>query len=167
MKRFLVTTLATAMIAVSLVGCGADKDTGKGNGSSVEQKYEDVSPKAVVEELTAEYIRMPMPIDETMATEMFHINTDDVEEYAISKTGMSPGVGFIMVAKAKEGKLDAVKATFDQVLADQVNAAFYPDEKEIAESAEVRVDGNIVSLMIMHSEVAADAEAAYEAALNK
>ncbi len=167
MKRFLVTALATAMIAVSLVGCGADKDAGKENGSSVEQKYEDVSPKAIVEEVSSQYVTMPMPIDDAMASEMFHINLDDVEEYAISKTGMSPGVGFIMVAKAKEGKLDAVKATFDQVLADQVNAAFYPEEKEIAESAKVRVDGNIVSLMMMNSEVAADAEAAFEAALNK
>ena len=167
MKRFLVTALATAMIAVSLVGCGADKDAGKENGAAVEDKYEDVSPKAIVEEISTEYVRMPMVIDETMAAEMFHINADDVEEYAISKTGMSPGVGFIMVAKAKEGKLDAVKATFDQVLADQVNAAFYPDEKEIAESAEVRVDGNVVSLMIFHSEVSADVEAAYDAALNK
>ena len=67
-----------------------------------------------------------------------------------------------MVVKAKEGKVDAVKAAVEQVLADKVGQAFYPEEKEISESAEVRVDGNLVSLLILNNEVASDAVAKYE-----
>ncbi len=171
MKRFLVTALATAMIAVSLVGCGGNKGSEEGNGTKVEDtqdKYADVSPKEVVQQLVdGGYIVMPMPIDDAMATEMFHINMDDIEEYSIAKTGMSPGIGFAMVVKAKDGKVDAVKEAAEKVLADQVNNAFYPEEKEVAESAKIRVDGNIVSLMMFNPEVSADAEAAYDEALNK
>jgi GMP synthase (glutamine-hydrolysing) len=57
---------------------------------------------------------------------------------------------------------DAVKAAVEQVLADKVGQAFYPEEKEISESAEVRVDGNLVSLLILNKEVASDAVAKYE-----
>ena len=154
MKKILVTALVATMLTISLIGCGGDP-------------YADVSPKAIVQQLETEYVRMPMPVDEAMAQEMYHINLDDVEEYAITKTGMSPGVGFAMVVKAKDGKVDAVKEAVDKVLADQVNAAFYPDEKEIAEAAEVKVDGNIVSLLIFHSEVSADVEKVYQEALDK
>ena len=159
MKMILVSTLIAIMVGATLTGCG-NKNTG--NSSSVEQTS-SVSAKEVVEKLNEEgYVVAPLEIDDTMAQEMYHINLDDVEDYGIIQTQRSPGVGFIMVVKAKEGKVDAVKAAVEQVLADKVGQAFYPEEKEISESAEVRVDGNLVSLLILNKEVASDAVAKYE-----
>ena len=97
-----------------------------------------------------------------MASEIYHLNLDDVEDYGILETQISPGPGFIMVVKAKEGKVDAVKTSVDQVLKDKVGKAFYPEEQEITESAEVKVDGNLVSLFILNSEVASEAQSTYE-----
>ena len=66
-----------------------------------------------------------------------------------------------MVVKAKDGKVDAVKASVEQVLQDKIGSAFYPEEQEVAENAKVEVNGNLVSLFIVNSEVSADAEAKY------
>lgn len=163
MKKILVSTLIAIMVGATLTGCG-NKNTG--NSPSTEQSAEQtasVSAKDVVEKLNEkEYVRAAAEIDDTMASEIYHLNLEDVEDYGILETQISPGPGFIMVVKAKEGKVDAVKASVEQVLQDKVGNAFYPEEKEIAESAEVKVDGNLVSLFILNSEVASDAQATYE-----
>ncbi|WP_133015536.1 DUF4358 domain-containing protein [Clostridium cuniculi] len=163
MKKILVSTLIAIMVGATLTGCG-NKNTG--NSSSTEQSQQQtasVSAKDVVEKLNEkEYVRAAAEIDDTIASEIYHLNLDDVEDYGILETQISPGPGFIMVVKAKDGKVDAVKASVEQVLQDKVGNAFYPAEKEIAESAEVKVDGNLVSLFILNSEVASDAQATYE-----
>ena len=163
MKKILVSTLIAIMIGATLTGCG-NKNTG--NSSSTEQSEQQkasVSAKDVVEKLNEkEYVRAAAEIDDTMASEIYHLNLDDIEDYGILETQISPGPGFIMVVKAKEGKLDAVKATVEQVLQDKIGKAFYPEEQEITESAEVKVDGNLVSLFILNSEVASEAQSTYE-----
>lgn len=163
MKKILVSTLIAIMIGATLTGCG-NKNTG--NLSSTEQSHQQnasVSAKDVVEKLNEKgYVRLPAEMNDTIASEIYHLNLDDVEDYGILETQISPGPGFIMVVKAKEGKVDAVKASVEQVLQDKVGKAFYPEEQEITESAKVNVDGNLVSLFILNSEVASDAQGTYE-----
>lgn len=163
MKKILVSTLIAIMIGATLTGCG-NKNTG--NSSSTEQNEQQtssVSAKDVVEKLNEKgYVRAAAEIDDTMASEIYHLNLDDIEDYGILETQISPGPGFIMVVKAKEGKVDAVKASVEQVLQDKIGKAFYPEEQEITESAEVKVDGNLVSLFILNSEVASEAQSTYE-----
>lgn len=163
MKKILVSTLIAIMVGATLTGCG---NKNNGNSSSTEQSQQQtasVSAKDVVEKLNEkEYVEAAAEIDDTIVSEIYHLNLDDVEDYGILETQISPGPGFIMVVKAKDGKVDAVKASVEQVLQDKVGNAFYPAEKEIAESAEVKVDGNLVSLFILNSEVASDAQATYE-----
>lgn len=163
MKKILVSTLIAVMIGATLTGCG---NKNSGNSSSVEQSTQQtnsVSAKEIVEKLNEkEYVRAAAEIDDTMASEIYHLNLDDIEDYGILETQISPGPGFIMVVKAKEGKVDEVKASVEQVLQDKIGSAFYPEEQEVSESAEVRVDGNLVSLFIVNSDVSADAQATYE-----
>ena len=162
MKKILVSTLIAVMVGATLTGCG-NKNTG--NSSTIEEGTEQtssVSAKEVVATLKEEgYVRMPAEVDDTMAKEIYHLNLDDIEDYGILETQISPGPGLIIVVKAKDGKVDAVKASVEQVLQDKIGNAFYPEEKEIAENAEVKVDGNLVSLFILNSEVASDAESKY------
>ena len=160
MKKILVSTLIAIMVGATLTGCG---NNNTGNSASTEQQVSSVSAKEVVENLNEKgYVRAAAEIDDTMASEIYHLNLDDVEDYGILETQISPGPGFIMVVKAKDGKVDDVKASVEQVLQDKVGNAFYPEEKEVAENAEVKVDGNLVSLFILNSEVASDANATYE-----
>lgn len=162
MKKILVSTLIAVMVGATLTGCG-NKNTG--NSSTIEEGTEQtssVSAKEVVATLKEEgYVRMPAEVDDTMAKEIYHLNLDDIEDYGILETQISPGPGLIIVVKAKDGKVDAVKASVEEVLQDKIGNAFYPEEKEIAENAEVKVDGNLVSLFILNSEVASDAESKY------
>lgn len=160
MKKILVSLLVAAMVGATLTGCGSK--TEGGNGAAVEQTS-NVSAKEVVDKMLEQnYIPMPMVLDEAQAKEMYNINLDDIESYEIAETGRMPGVGFIVVAKAKEGKVDAVKAAVEKIKEDKVGAAFYPEEKEIAEKATVEVNGDFVSLFILNEEVAQDAENFYK-----
>ena len=161
MKKILVSFLVAAMVGATLTGCGSKSEGG--NGASVEQTS-SVSAKDVVDKLK-EYIPMPMEPTEEEAKDIYHLNLEGVESYGIALTGRSPGVGFAMVVKAKEGKVDAVKASVDKVLEDRVGAAFYPDEKEVAEKAKVEVDGNFVSLLIFNDDVVDEATQAYKDAI--
>ena len=52
-------------------------------------------------------------------------------------------------------------SSVEQVLQDKIGSAFYPEEQEVAENAKVEVNGNLVSLFIVNSEVSVDAEAKY------
>lgn len=158
MKKLLVSALIAVMVGATLTGCG---NKNVGNGSSVEQTS-SVSAKEVVDKLNEEgYVRMPAEIDDTMAKDIFYLNLDDVEDYGILLTQVSPGPGLIAVVNAKEGKVDNVKASLEQYLQDQIGNAFYPEEKDAAENAKVEVNGNLVSLFLLNSEVASDAEAKY------
>ena len=159
MKKILVSVLIAVMVGTTLTGC---KNSNSGNGANVEQ-ISSVSAKEIVKKLNEkEYVRGAMEADDIMAAEIYHLNLDDVEDYGILETQISPGPGFIMVVKAKEGKVDAVKSSVEQVLQDKIGSAFYPEEQEVAENAQVKVDGNLVSLFILNSVVSSDAEKDYE-----
>lgn len=162
MKKILVSMLIAVMVGATLTGCG---NKNSGNDSATEQgaqQNSSISAKEVVEKLNEEgYVRMPGEIDDNMAKDIYHLNLDDVEDYGILETQISPGPGLIVVVKAKDGKVDAVKASVEEILQDKIGNAFYPEEKEVAENAEVRVDGNLVSLFILNSEISSDADAKY------
>lgn len=161
MKKFLISVLAAAMIGATLTSCGA-KDN---NGTKVEQSNINLSMSA--SDMTNKLVDsgmviMPMPVDDQMAKELYHLNLDDVEEYGISETGRSPGNALIIIVKAKEGKVESVKESLDKVLEDKIGKAFYPEEKEIAESSEVKVKGNYVSLFILPQDQLEEANKIYE-----
>lgn len=154
MKKKLVTLLVSAILAISLTACSTNTTS------------KDIEVKSLVDKMVTEgYVVMPMAVDDAMAKDIYHLNLDDVEEYAIAKTGRSPGLGLIIVVQAKEGKVDSVKASIEKVLEDEIGKAFYPAEKEIAENAKVEVNGNYVSLFILNEEVSADAIKMYNEAI--
>lgn len=156
MKKALLVMISMILFAVTLVGCGS---TNQVASFSVKQLVNEMVNKG--------YVTLPKEVNETSAQEIYHIDLNNVEEYAIADTGRSPGIGLIVITKAKEGKVDAVKASMEQLLQDKVGNAFYPDEQVAAERAQLRVDGPYVSLFILHEEVENDALAMYMAALGK
>ncbi|MGL4799675.1 MAG: DUF4358 domain-containing protein [Cellulosilyticaceae bacterium] len=157
MKKIL-TLLSTALLAaVLLVACGSPATTGP---------KDIVVPELVSAMVENGYIPMPMEIDAAAAQEMYLINPDNVTEYAIAKTGRSPGIGLIVIAEAKEGKVEEVKTAMEQLLKQEVGNAFYPDEVDAAQQAEIMVDGPYVSLFILNPEVKDEAIAMYKDAIN-
>lgn len=161
MRKVLVSLLMAAVLGTSLTACSSTgSDTKVEQGSKEEMS---ITPQQFIEKLTEkELMAMPMEVDEAMATEMFHLNMDDVEEYAIAKPMMSAATSFAVVVKAKEGKVDAVKASVEKILADEVGNAFYPAQQEAAEKAQVEVKGNYVSLFIYEEEGLVEVQKLYE-----
>ena len=153
MKKLVAALMILVASTTALVGCGAEK-----TNTEVKSNTEAAVEKAPLEELLnqmveAGAVRMPMPVDETLAQEAYHIDLEVVEEYAIAQTGISPGPGLIVMVKAKEGQLDQAKANMEALLEAQVGNAFYPAEQEAAEKAEIIVEGNYVALFILNDEV--------------
>lgn len=164
MKKVLVSMLLVSAAAVSMVGCG-NKTEAPNNNTNVEQNEQgntsqesnnsgDLNVRGIMDgllELNA--IPMPMDITEEDAKEIYHLDLNNVEEFAISVCGRSPGVGLAVLVEAKEGKVDSVKQSVEAVLADNVANAFYPMEQEAYENAKVEVNGNLVSLIVVDSSV--------------
>ena len=135
----------------AFVGCTNQQEPAKNEQVVVVEK---VPLQDLVDEMVAQNIvRMPMPIDDTLAQESYHIDLNTVDEYAIAETGISPGPGLAVIAKAKEGQLEQVIANMEALLQDRIGNAFYPAEEEAAKQAEIIVDGNYVALFILHDEV--------------
>ena len=164
MKKIKLMMMAL-LVSVVAVGCSSASN-GETNTPATEETTSNVSLKEIATQLgEKEYIIMPLEISDEEAKEIYHVNTDVLEDYGIAKTGRMPGVGFAFMVKAKEGKLEEAKAIVEQVKADQVGNAFYPDEVEAAQSAEILVNGNYVALFILNDEVKADAIKLYEDAI--
>lgn len=153
MKKFAAIMMLLLASTTAFVGC-TNNQAPNNNGSEQVVVVEKAPLNELLDEMIAQnLVRMPKPIDETLAEEAYHIDPNVVEEYAIAETDISPGPGLIVMVKAKEGKVEEAKANMEALLQDRIGNAFYPQELEAAENAEVVVDGNYVGLFILNDEV--------------
>ncbi|MEE1073289.1 MAG: DUF4358 domain-containing protein [Cellulosilyticum sp.] len=153
MKKFAAIMMLLLASTTAFVGC-TNNQAPNNNESEQVVVVEKAPLNELLDDMIAQnLVRMPKPIDETLAEEAYHIDPNVVEEYAIAETGISPGPGLIVMVKAKEGKVEEAKANMEALLQDRIGNAFYPQELEAAENAEVVVDGNYVGLFILNDEV--------------
>ena len=95
---------------------------------------------------------MAMAVDDTTLQEKFHISLDMVESYKGTVAGMMTNCDELLVVKAKDGQIDAVKAALDQALEDQKEAfSWYGvmGTTERPEAAKVVTSGNYAALLIV------------------
>ena len=168
MKKALLFMIMATMVGTALVACGKKEETksetteiieDNENGEIIENT-EVITGKgkpAEINKAIVEYIPMPQERTAEEIKEVYGINLDNVEEYSVVECGRSPGVGVSMVFKAKDGKVDDVKADVENYLKTAQENRTYPEEKEIYENAEVKVDGDIVYLSIFDNEVSEEA----------
>lgn len=141
MKKIILALLSTLMVMFAVTGCGF-------NDGGAEVK--DIPTKDIVEDIKGSVeLRAMGPIEGDMASELFYINQDDVEEFTIEKGMMNTGLETIAVVKAKEGKVDTIKEAFNKVIEAKKSEAFYPGEAEAVEAAKIEVKGNYVALLII------------------
>lgn len=143
MKK-IISILLTGIMILGLVGCSSqDGDSNQNTNKNVPTSEIVNSIKEGIE------IRMTGPVDEELVKNQFHLNLDDVEEYTIEKGMVNTGLETLAVVKAKEGKVDSVKASLEKVIEDKKAEAFYPGEAEAIEGAKIQVVGNYVALLII------------------
>lgn len=142
MKKIVLSLLATLMIGSTVMGCSSKDATG---GDTKNVKTADIVTKITTEIET----RVMGPVEGDLAKEQYHLNLDDIEEFSIQNGMINTGLESIAVVKAKDGKVDSVKKSLEQVIEDKKVAAFYPGEPEAVEAAELKVIGNYVGLFII------------------
>ena len=124
--------------------------------------------KEIVEKLGEEELfMMPMMVEDEMAQEVYNLNLDDVVDYGILVPGITAQQDEIIVVKAKEGKVDDVKASLEEHLKDLLSQRLYPTYMEAAEEAKVEVNGDLVSLFILDSEIKESVEEQYYKLIKK
>lgn len=143
MKK-LISTLLLGLSLFTLVGCSSSSEGPKLKG--------DISVSSLADTLNTEIgVPMGQEADETIATDLFHLNLEDVNEYKIYHTMVMNFAANIAVVEAKDGKADAVATSLEQRKEDVVNnfKQYLPDQLEIAESGKVIKKGNYVVLIIL------------------
>lgn len=97
-------------------------------------------------------VNSPYSVDDTSLTELFHLNSDQVESYCGMMAGMMTNCDELLVVQAKDGKIDEVKAALEQRLSEQKDSfAHYPvmfNDVRL-DDAKVVVKGNYVALLIV------------------
>ena len=144
--------LSGILICASLVACGS-------KGAELKQ---DIAVKDVVAKVVEKApMQMPMELDDTTVADLTTINLDDVEDYAITKAMIMNSADVTAVVKAKDGKVESVKAALQEMLDTEKNNAYLPEQKEKVENAVLLEKGNYVILLI-NSDVKAAEEAVNE-----
>lgn len=155
MKKFIALALA-AVMAISMVACGSDKDENAVyDVADIAKTIEDANP-----------IRMSTPIDREYI-DYLGLTEDMYENYAGSYCPVMPGVDVILVVEAKEGKVEDVKSILEQRKAELVaaNENYIGSLLEKAKAGRIVVKGNYAVLVIAGDEIVVEdegVEKAYE-----
>ena len=150
MKK-LIRVLSISLLCIVFVGCTNTKT--KGNelkaGLTAMDVVKNVEEKAPMQ--------MPMELDEEMAKDLAKLNLEDVEDYGIIKAMIMNSADMAVVVKAKEGKIESVKASLQEMLDIERENAYLPDQKEKIENAIFEEKGNYVILLVNYDVKAAKA----------
>ena len=150
MKK-LLKVLFISILCISFIGC-TNSNT-KGNelkeGLTAMDVVKNVEEKAPMQ--------MPMELDEEMAKDLAYLNLEDVEDFGIIKAMIINSADMAVVVKAKDGKIDSVKASLQKMLDTERENAYLPDQKEKLEKAIFKEKGNYVILLVNKDVKAAEA----------
>ena len=149
MKK-IIKSLSILLLCTLFVSCGGSKSKGAELKDGLTAK--DVVAK--VEEKAP--MQMPMELDEQMAKDLAKLNLDDVEDFAITKAMIMNSADVTAIVKAKEGKVESIKAALQEMLDTEKNNAYLPDQKEKTENAILTEKGNYVILLINEDVKAAE-----------
>lgn len=141
MKK-LLKVLSLSLLCFVFIGCTSNKTKGTElkDGLTAMDVVNNVEEKAPMQ--------MPMELNEEMAKDLANLNLDDVEDYGIIKAMVINSADIAAVVKAKEGKIEAVKSSLQQMLDTERNNAYLPDQKEKIENAILMEKGNYVILLV-------------------
>jgi hypothetical protein len=147
MKR-LIKSLSILLLCTSFVACGGSNGTELKAGLTAKDVVTKVEENAPMQ--------MPMELDEEMVTDLAYLNLDDVEDFAITKAMIINSADMAAVVKAKDGKVESVKAALQEMLDTEINNAYLPDQKEKLENAILTEKGNYVILLVNEDVKAAE-----------
>lgn len=138
-RKILASLLTVVMMGAIFTGCSS-------NGKD----EKNVPTKDIVATIKEKIETAPTgPVDDELAKEKFHLNLEDIEEYTIENGMRNTGLETLAVVKAKDGKVESVKASLEKAIEEKRAAAFYPGEPEAVDAAQFKAIGNYIGLFII------------------
>ncbi|MGL4873371.1 MAG: DUF4358 domain-containing protein [Clostridium sp.] len=146
MRRKAILLIMTLIVTgATIVGCSGN-NSNTGVGTSQEQ-VKDVNPKEVVASIKEKVeLRAIGPVDDEQAKEIFKLNLDNIEEYAIEKGMINTGLETLAVFKVKDGKIEEVKKSLEEY---KNGMRPYPNEEEFIKNAKFIEKGNYLGFFIV------------------
>ena len=137
---------ACLLIGVMMLGLTACSGEGAGTTDK------DVDLAALFEQIQSE-VELPMltPVDDETLTTIYGINPEDVEAYAGGFSMMNVQAADIIMVKAKDDTVEAVRSGLEGRIEQQKKSFenYLADQYEAASSAEVEQYGNYLVLVIL------------------
>ncbi|MGL5576710.1 MAG: DUF4358 domain-containing protein [Sarcina sp.] len=149
MKKLVVGALVAIIVGGTFVGCGAEKPSTETSGQEAVKIDVTTSVAGLVEKFP---IRMPMDVTDQDLKDVYKINMDNMNSYAMKQCGMTPGIDVIGIFEAKEGKVEEVKKDLQKILDTKKQAAYLPPEMEALENAKIINNGNYVGIFLVQGE---------------
>ena len=144
--RLLFTAAAAVFLLLTLNGCSAS------SSATAEEVYD-----AIDTAFHGQYGHGPVPaspieVDGAALQEKFHLSEEMVDGYKGEIAGMMTNCDMLLVVKAKDGQLDAVRSALNEALQDQKDAFLWyavMDNPERLESAKVVTEGDFAALLLV------------------
>lgn len=137
--------MACVMMVGSLVGCGNKTEEPKEEVVKVKNdvKVEDLT-KAVADTLADNYYPTQQ-LKDSEATELYGLTLDNMDEIIVEVPMMATNADMILVAKAKDGKVEDVKKEVEALRQSKVDDTMqYPMNIQKIAASSVNVVGNYV-----------------------
>lgn len=154
MKKIISILMSILLVSTMLVGCSNGDKTNEAGGLKGDATLSDVNDKIVAEI----GIAMPEAVNDTTLTDIFGVNKDNVEEYAGQMSMVMTSSDTFLIVKAKEGKVEDVKAALEARRETIIQAQYLPAEIEKANAGKVYVNGNYVALMVLGDTMVEDGQ---------
>ncbi|MGL5767080.1 MAG: DUF4358 domain-containing protein [Sarcina sp.] len=148
MKKFLVCSLAAILVGGTFIACGEEKK----KDPAIEQQVNININETLSSFLDAFEIRMPGDATDQDLKEVYKINIDNIEEYAMKQCMMTPGVDVIGIFKAKSGKAEEVKTDVQKIIETKRTSAYLPGEMDALENSQVIVNGDYVGIFLIEGQ---------------
>lgn len=148
MKKLVIGALVALTVGGTFAGCGSDKPATETATPDLK-----IDLTASVEGLVEKFpIRMPGDVTDQDLKDVFKINMDNINSFAMKQCMMTPGIDVIGIFEAKDGKVEDVKADLKKILETKEVAAYLPPEKEALENAKIVSNGNYVGIFLVEGE---------------
>jgi len=145
MKKIISIFMATFLVATMLVGCSNGNNVNTSSGLKDGATLSDI-----VDKIQSEIgIAMGSPVDDTVLKDIFGVNKEDIEEYAGQMSMVMTSSDTFLIVKAKEGKVEDVKAALEKRKETIIQGQYLPAEIEKANAGKIYINGNYVALMVL------------------
>lgn len=148
MKKFLVCSLAAILVGGTFIACGGEKKTDVG----IEQEV-NININETLSKFLDEFeMRMPGEATDEDLKEVYKVNLDNIEEYAMKQCMMTPGIDVIGIFKAKSGKGEEVKTDIQKIIETKRGSAYLPGEMDALENSQIVVNGDYVGIFLIEGQ---------------